>query len=65
MTAAATYEFTLLLITVGQWLLGSVLIPAVRVYFLLVLASNMVKEEFLSRMTGLLEQAIGWVMKTH
>ena len=63
-TAAATYEFTLLLITVGQWLLGSVLIPAVRVYFLLVLASNMVKEEFLSRMTGLLEQAIGWVMKT-
>ena len=63
-TAAATYEFTLLLITVGQWLLGSVLIPAVRVYFLLVLASNMVKEEFLSRMTGLLEQAIGWGMKT-
>lgn len=63
-SAAAAYEFTLLLITVGQWLLGSVLIPAVRVYLLLVLASNMVKEEFLSHMTGLLEQAIGWGMKT-
>lgn len=63
-SAAAMYEFTLLLVTAGQWLLGSVLIPAVRVYLLLVLASNMVKEEFLSRMTGLLEQAIGWGMKS-
>lgn len=63
-SAAAMYEFTLLMITVGQWLLGTVLIPAARIYLLLVLAGNIVKEEFLSRLTTLLEQAIGWGMKT-
>lgn len=63
-SAAAMYEFTLLMITVGQWLLGAALIPATRIYLLLVLASNVVKEEFFSRLTELLEQAIGWGMKT-
>lgn len=63
-SAAAMYEFTLLMITVGQWLLGAALIPATRIYLLLVLASNIVKEEFFSRLTELLEQIIGWGMKT-
>lgn len=63
-SATAMYEFTLLMITVGQWLLVGLMIPAVRMYMLLTLASNMVKEEFLSRLTELLEQLIGWGMKT-
>ena len=58
------YEFTLIIISVGQWLLGTVLIPAARVYLLLVFASNMAKEEMLSRLTELVEKAIGWGMKS-
>lgn len=64
MSAAAMYEFTLLIISVGQWLLGAVLIPAARVYLLLVFANHMAKEELLARLTELTEQAIGWGMKT-
>ncbi|MCI8724649.1 MAG: sporulation protein [Hungatella sp.] len=63
-SAAAMYEFTLLIISVGQWLLGAVLIPAARVYLLLVFANHMAKEELLSRLTELTAQAIGWGMKT-
>ena len=63
-SAAAMYEFTLLIISVGQWLLGAVLIPAARVYLLLVFANHMAKEELLARLTELTEQAIGWGMKT-
>lgn len=63
-SAAAMYEFTLLVISAGQWLLGGVLIPAARVYLLLVFANHMAKEELLSKLTELTEQAIGWGMKT-
>lgn len=63
-SAAAMYEFTLLIISVGQWLLGAVLIPAARIYLLLVFANHMAKEEWLSRLTELTEQAAGWGMKT-
>ena len=63
-SAAAMYEFTLLIISVGQWLLGAVLIPAARVYLLLVFVNHMAKEELLSRLTELTAQAIGWGMKT-
>ena len=63
-SAAAMYEFTLVIISVGQWLLGTVLIPAARIYLLLVFASNMAKEEVLSRLTELVEKAIGWGMKS-
>lgn len=63
-SAAVMYEFTLLIISVGQWFLGGILIPASRVYLMLVFAGNMAKEELLSRMTELVEKAIGWGMKT-
>lgn len=63
-SAAAMYEFTLVMVTVAQWLLGNVMLPAVRIYLLFVMAGNMVKEEFLSRLTALGEQLLGWGMKT-
>lgn len=63
-SAAAMYEFTLLIISAGQWLLGAVLIPAARIYLLLVFANHMAKEEWLSRLTELTEQAAQWGMKT-
>ena len=60
----AMYEFTLWIITAAQWLIGSGLIPLVRVYMILVLASHISKEEIISNLTELLEQIIGWGLKT-
>ncbi len=64
MSAAAMYEFTIMMLAAGQWLLKVVMTPAVRLYLLLSLASNMTKEQFFSKMTEMLEKVIGWGMKT-
>jgi len=63
-SAVVMYEFTLWIMTAGQWLLGNVLLPLVKIYVLLGMAGNLVKEEFLSRLTELLGQAAGWGLKT-
>lgn len=63
-SSVAMYEFTLWIITVAQWVIGSCLIPMVRVYMLLVLAGHISKEEILSNLTELMEQIIGWSLKT-
>lgn len=63
-SSIAMYEFTLWIITVAQWLIGKVLIPLVRVYMLLVLAGHISKEDMLEKLTELLEQVIGWGLKT-
>lgn len=62
-SAVAMYEFTLWLMAAGQWLLGRVILPLVRVYVLLGMAGNLVKEEFLSKFTELVGQAAGWGVK--
>lgn len=64
MSAVAMYEFTLWAMAAGQWVLSGVVLPLIRVYVLLGMAGNLVKEEFLSKMTGLVEQAAGWSLKT-
>ena len=63
-SAVVMYEFTLWVMAVGQWLLGTLILPLVKIYVLLAMAGNLVKEEFLSRLTGLLGQAAGWGLKT-
>lgn len=63
-SAAASYEFTLLIITAAQWLLGQVLLSLVRVYALLVMAGHIAKEDMLSKLTELLEQVVSWSLKT-
>ena len=63
-SSVAMYEFTLWMISAAQWVIGSFLIPMVRVYMLLVLAGHISKEEILSNLTELLEQLIGWSLKT-
>lgn len=64
MSAAALYEVMMAGITAVQWVSSTLLLPAVRVYVLLVLAGHAVKEETLTRLTELLEQAVGWALKT-
>ena len=63
-SAAASYEFTLFVIVVAQWLLGQVLLALIRVYALLVMAGHIAKEEMLSKLTELLEQVVSWSLKT-
>ncbi len=63
-SAVVMYEFTLWVMTAGQWFLGAVILPLVKIYVLLAMAGNLVKEEFLSRLTELLGQAAGWGLKT-
>ncbi len=63
-SAVMMYEFTLWVMAAGQWLLGTLILPLVKIYVLLAMAGNLVKEEFLSRLTELLGQAAGWGLKT-
>ena len=62
-SAVAMYEFTLWLMAAGQWFLGRVILPVVRIYVLLGMAGNLVREEFLSKFTELVGQAAGWGLK--
>ncbi len=63
-SAVVMYEFTLWVMAAGQWFLGTIILPLVKIYVLLAMAGNLVKEEFLSRLTELLGQAAGWGLKT-
>ena len=63
-TAVASYEFTLVILSAAQWLLGSVLLALIRVYALLVMAGHIAKEDMLSKLTELLEQVVSWSLKT-
>lgn len=63
-TAVASYEFTLVVLSAAQWLLGSVLLALIRVYALLVMAGHIAKEDMLSKLTELLEQVVSWSLKT-
>ncbi len=63
-SSAAMYETAMLGMTAGEWTLNSVMIPLVRVWIILALAGNLTKENVFSRLTELVEQIIGWGMKT-
>ncbi len=58
--SAAWYELLLFLIGGVQWIYGSLLVPLVRIYILLVLAGHMAKEDMLSKLTDLLKTVIQW-----
>lgn len=64
MSAVVMYEFTLWVMAAGQWGLSSLILPLIRGYVLLGMSGNLVREEFLSKMTGILEQVTGWGLKT-
>jgi len=64
LSAVAMYEFTLWAMAAGQWILGNLILPLVKIYVILGMAGNLAKEEFFSKMTQLLEQIAGWGIKT-
>lgn len=63
-SSLAVYEFTLLVIGAMQWLIFKILIPLTQVYILLIMTSQLAKEDMLSRLTDLIEQIIRWSLKT-
>lgn len=64
LSAAAWMEFFLFLIAAVQWLYLRLLLPAIRVYVLLVMAGNMAKEDMLSRLTRFLQSGIRWATRS-
>lgn len=59
-SSIAWMEFLLLLIAAAQWMYLRVILPLARVYILLVLAGNMVREDMLTRLTELLRSLVCW-----
>ena len=64
MSALALYEGMLGAVTLVQWICSTVLLSMVKIYVLMVLGSHVVKEALLTKLTELLEQAVGWGLKT-
>lgn len=64
LSGVAYYEGMLAGAAAVQWLCQGVLLPGVKVYVLLTLGCHVVQEPFLTKLTGLLEQAVGWSLKT-
>ena len=63
-SAAAMYSSVLAGVGAADFLCGTVLLPMVKVYVLLVLAGNLSREPFITRLTGGVESGIRWVLKT-
>lgn len=63
-TSASICGFTFGAIGVVQTVLSELLIPLTRIYMLMVLAGNLYKEDMISKLTELMENAITWTMKT-
>lgn len=63
-TSMVFYETTLGIITIVNVLLVNIILPMINVYFVLLLANNIMKEDMLSKMSELLEKIISWSLKT-
>lgn len=63
-SAAAMYSSVLAGVGAADFLCGTVLLPMVKVYVLLVLAGNLSREPFITRLTGGVESGIRWALKT-
>jgi len=64
LTSAAVCGFTFGAIGIVQVVLADFLIPLTRIYMMLVLAGNLVKEDMISKCMELLEHVIVWSLKT-
>lgn len=64
LTSVAWYEVVLFLIAAVQRFYLNILMPATRIYILLVMAGHMAREDMLSRLTGLLKSAVEWGIRS-
>lgn len=63
-SAVAFYEFTLILISVVDWLFLHLLLPSVNLYLLATLINNFSKEDVISKLADLIKRFILWTQKT-
>lgn len=63
-TSSAVCGFTFAAIGGVQAVLSEFLLPFLRVYMMAALVGNLYKEDMISRLTGLMRQAILWTMRT-
>ncbi|SES87251.1 stage III sporulation protein AE [[Clostridium] polysaccharolyticum] len=63
-TSMFFYETTLGVITIVDFLLIHIILPMINVYFVLLLANNITKQDMLSKMSEFLEKIISWALKT-
>ncbi|NLJ96150.1 MAG: stage III sporulation protein AF [Clostridiales bacterium] len=64
MSSYIFYEATLMVITLVDYIILKVVIPLVNFYLIIVLANNLSKEDMLSKLSGLIETIIQWILKS-
>ncbi len=63
-TSLGFYQLALLAVGGVQWLFLTFLVPAIEIYVTLLLVNSLSREDFLSRLAGLLRTAAEWGMKS-
>ncbi len=63
-TALVFYQGVLLLIWLVEWVLLTLILPAVNLYVLLELVNHLSREEMLGKLSELLNTAVSWGLKT-
>lgn len=64
MSSIGFYQATLVTITIVNYLFVYLVIPLIQVILLLNLANNLSKEDMLSKLSSLLENTVGWLLKS-
>ncbi len=63
-TSYVYYQSTLFLITLVDIILLKVIIPMINIHFVIAIANNLSKEDMLSKLSELLSDGVGWLLKT-
>lgn len=63
-TAGIFYQMIIFIIYIAENLILKFLLPGVRIYLLMALINYLTGEQFLSKMTELLQSSIMWILKT-
>lgn len=64
MASGAYYEFTLVMITVVDWVLVKFAMPAIHIYFFLQIANQFSEKDIFSKMAELIRDTVKFIMKT-
>lgn len=64
MSSIVFYKAALIMITLVDFIIIKAIIPLVSFYLIIVLANNLSKEDMLSKLAGLIETVIQWLLKS-
>lgn len=63
-SSAILYQVTLIIISIADFILLKLIMPCINIYFIIVLANNISKEDLLSKFSKLLKDIITWGLNT-